>query len=337
MLRTAKEHIGHPTQGSRANPARFSDMDIDIEILTEIQHYGGKTNLIDFTNNYFIAIFFACDGHPNEDGRVILLQKTNEIESIIMRPQNPRHRVIAQKSVFISPPKGFIEPREEETVTIPASLKQPLLEYLRKYHDISTETIYNDLHGFIRHQNVHVRLYTHFYRGFACHNRADEATAPEVQQQEYENAIKHYTQSIKSKPDFTMAYYNRGIIYAEKGEFDNAINDYTKAIELKPDDAEAYYNRGIVHYQKGEFDNAINDYTKAIELKFDYADIYYNRGEAWLHLQEWKKARVDLAYAKDNSVNIGTSFHNDYESVGDFKQKHNVKLPEDIAAMLTSA
>ena len=73
-------------------------MNIDIEILTELQHYGGKTNLIDFITDYFIAIFFACDGHPNEDGRVILLQRTNEIESIIIRPQNPRHRVIAQKA-----------------------------------------------------------------------------------------------------------------------------------------------------------------------------------------------------------------------------------------------
>ena len=31
----------------------------DFEILTEIQHYGGKTNLIDFTTDYFIALFFA--------------------------------------------------------------------------------------------------------------------------------------------------------------------------------------------------------------------------------------------------------------------------------------
>ena len=51
------------------------------EILTELQHYGGATNLIDFTTDYLIALFFACDGSDllNEDGRVILLQKTGEI------------------------------------------------------------------------------------------------------------------------------------------------------------------------------------------------------------------------------------------------------------------
>ena len=36
-------------------------------------------------------------------------------------------------------------------------------------------------------------------------------------------------------------------------------------------------------------------------------------------------------------MNIITSFRNDYESVTDFEQKHNVKLPEDITAMLTPA
>ena len=34
----------------------------EFEILTELQHYGGATNLIDFTTDYLIAFFFACRG-----------------------------------------------------------------------------------------------------------------------------------------------------------------------------------------------------------------------------------------------------------------------------------
>ena len=48
------------------------------EILTELQHHGGKTNLIDFTTDYLVALFFACDGNPNKPGRVILLQNRSE-------------------------------------------------------------------------------------------------------------------------------------------------------------------------------------------------------------------------------------------------------------------
>ena len=45
----------------------------NLEILTKIQHYGGSTNLIDFTKDYFVALFFACDSSPNKPGRLISL------------------------------------------------------------------------------------------------------------------------------------------------------------------------------------------------------------------------------------------------------------------------
>ena len=234
---------------------------------------------------------------------------------MIARPQNPRHRVIVQKSVFIRPRRGFIEPDENDIVIIPANLKQQLLQHLRDYHGISTEIIYNDIHGFIRNQNIHGDAYTHFYRGFACRNRANETSTPEEKQQEYEEAIKHYTEAIKLKPDFAEAYNNRGNAYYEKEEFDNAISDYNTAIKLNPDLAEVYKSRGTAYALKGEFDNAIRDYTEAIRLNPDYASAYNNRGEAWLHLQEWEKAKSDLITAKDMGADIIAAFHDDYESV----------------------
>ena len=39
---------------------RYSNKTDDFEILIELQHFGGKTNLIDFTTNHYVALFFAC-------------------------------------------------------------------------------------------------------------------------------------------------------------------------------------------------------------------------------------------------------------------------------------
>ena len=36
----------------------------EFEILTELQHFGGYTNLIDFTTDSHIALFFACGRFP---------------------------------------------------------------------------------------------------------------------------------------------------------------------------------------------------------------------------------------------------------------------------------
>ena len=92
-------------------------------ILEQLQHFGYPTNQIDFTKDYLIALFFACDGQPEEDGRVTLLSKTGRDD--LKEPKTPENRVIAQKSVFVRPPDGFVEP--SDTVVIPQELKEPIL------------------------------------------------------------------------------------------------------------------------------------------------------------------------------------------------------------------
>ena len=129
----------------------------EFEILTELQHFGGYTNLIDFTTDSHIALFFACDGSLGKPGRIILLERTEEIKDYIKPPRNPQNRIIAQKSIFVRPPKGFIEPEQFAEVNIPELLKGPMLDYLQKQHGISTQTVYNDLHGFIRNKDTHLK------------------------------------------------------------------------------------------------------------------------------------------------------------------------------------
>ena len=132
------------------------------ELLVEMQHYGGKTNLIDFTTNYFIALFFACEEYSSENGRVIF-QRGELINPTIKKPPKPINRVVAQSSVFVRPPEGFIIPDDNDVINIPSGIKLPMLEYLQEAHDISIETIYNDIHGFIRYQKDYMEAYVEFY------------------------------------------------------------------------------------------------------------------------------------------------------------------------------
>ena len=133
---------------------RMIEAQRDLEMLTDMQHYGGETNLIDFTRDYLIALFFACDGSFDKDGRIITLNtKHNKVQRCLKEPSNPQNRIIAQKSVFIEPPKGFIEKNLSPQIRkVPKTDKDYILEGLRIFHNISAETIYNDLHGFITRQ-----------------------------------------------------------------------------------------------------------------------------------------------------------------------------------------
>ncbi len=275
LLNDAKKHIGPLSQVFRTYLPVFPGVDeentneiSDFETLTEIQHYGGETNLIDFTTDYFIALFFACDGYHNKDGRVILLQQKEAIEDWIKDPRNPRHRVIAQKSVFVRPPKGFIEPHEVDIVTIPADLKQPMLNYLRKYHGISTETIYNDLHGFIKHQSIHQKAYIELYIGLS-----------HLQQYNYNLAIENFNLALEQNPDFPLAYYCRGMAFYKIDEYNFAIKDFSCLIEQSRQFAMAYHARGVTYLHLGEWDKAKTDLTEATNKGIDIIRVFCNEHE----------------------------------------------------------
>ena len=272
----------------------------DFELLATLQHHGDKTNLIDFTTDYLVALFFACDGDAGEPGRVILLRRRSESGSEtyeVKRPPRTIRRAEAQKSIFVQAPKGFVEP--DRIVTIPAHLKAALLEYLRNHHDISTKTIYNDLQGFIEKRGLHKNTYTEFYKGVTSQGRADSAKTKAERQKCYNDAIAHYTEAIDLDPELTEAYNNRGLAYARKGDFEVAIEDFNKTIDLDPEDAGVYSDRGLAYFRKGDFEVAIEDFNKAIDLDPENAQFYNGRGLTYVGKGDFEVAIEDFNKAID--------------------------------------
>ncbi len=273
----------------------YLDETDEFKILSALQHYGGKTNLIDFTINYNVALFFACYGHPDKPGRVIILQKTEAVKKMLKSSPHSVKRAVDQESVFIQPPQGFIIPDDDDVITIPKDLKLLILEHLREQPDreISPKTIYNDIHGFIRTQNAYWMCYREFYGGLTWKDKGDEAKVSSDKQKMHKKAIDHYTKALEHDLQQAAVYNNRGNIYSAMGEIDKAINDLNKAIELKSDYANAYNNRGDAYRKKGNFDKAINNYNRAIELKSNFAEAYSNRGVAYREVSDLPKALED--------------------------------------------
>ena len=299
----------------------YIDEENDEVILTQLQHFGGITNLIDFTTDYLVALFFACDGAPKEDGRVVLLERTEERRSYIWPPSRLAPRIIAQKSIFVQPPQGFVE--LDAVVAVPQSLKQPLLNYLDSCHGISARTIYGDLHGFITRQNIHQNSLREFYAGLACEESG-----------EYAAAINHYSAAIETNPHYADAYINRGIVHDIMDNSDQSIADFTMAIELEPGNSDAYNNLGIAQLSRGDEEKAIQNFDRAIEVDEEFAEPYYNRGVVRLFQGQWADAKVDLTTAQELGMDIVAAFRNGYESVADFEEVNELSLPPDLAEML---
>lgn len=283
----------------------------EFEILTEIQHFGGKTNLIDFTTCYYIALFFACEKSPSKDGRIILQNKNGAIKDYIIEPcdPNPKSRVRVQKSIFVRPHDGFIE--VDKKVVIPKDLKLPLLKYLEKEIGISTETIYPDLYGFVNSQDIRWSVYEEIDKGDNRLKSGGEAETHQQKAKNYKQAIQHFTNAIDNAiqlyEGLAVAYDGRGRACFSIGELENAIGDFTEALKYKSDYAAVYNNRGLAYFSKGnlknskiDFDNAITDFSKAIELNSQFAEAHYNlgrthflRGECALAIRYYNAA-IDL-------------------------------------------
>lgn len=109
----------------------------------------------------------------------------------------------------------------------------------------------------------------------------------------YQEAIKDFTQAIGLKNDFAPAYSNRCLAYLQLKDYQNALADCNQAIKFAPQRADTYVNRGLAHYRQGDYPGAIADNNQAIALKpYDFR-AYYNRGMANGALGNDQQAIVD--------------------------------------------
>ncbi len=220
-----------------------------LEVLTELQHYGGKTTLIDFTRNLYIALFFACDRYLDKPGRIILFDTTGmkmkeQVETgkasgedacEILLPPGKNLRAVFQSSVFVRAARGYIEKERFREVRIKESLKGEILFYLEHHYDIKRDTIYNDLHGFIK-------------------NREDNY----VQQPYYDQKIE--------KDKSAESYFARGTARFASGHQREAIQDFDEALKLDSRHFRALHQRGMVKVVLRDR-SGIEDYRRALEIR----------------------------------------------------------------------
>ena len=286
----------------------------NFETTSELQHYGGQSNLIDFTTDYHIGLYFACaklhgkDGH-DEDGRIVLLQQNQETiaKYQIRQAQYPSNRAQAQKSIFVQSPKGFIFPNDKDvrTVCVPKELKQWILIHLHKFQDISYQTLFNDMYGFLGQETLRtsreawqrLAMERIFEERIPVENLTDEerqerhesmvighiarieyspyeATYYEelarhycFEMREYDCAIETFSKAILLDPDYTNAYIGRAAAYALKQDLDHAaIEDLVKATQLGPPSSNTYGLLGMLYDRQGDRPFADEHFERGLEL-----------------------------------------------------------------------
>jgi tetratricopeptide (TPR) repeat protein len=115
---------------------------------------------------------------------------------------------------------------------------------------------------------------------------------------DFDVAIRCYTEVLRLDPEDAQAYWFRGASYTKKGDYDKAIADCTEAIRLDSNNALAYCFRGASYAKKRDYDKAIADSTEAIRLDPNNPLAYRLRGVCYNEKGEKGKADADFAEAK---------------------------------------
>ena len=90
----------------------------------------------------------------------------------------------------------------------------------------------------------------------------------------------------------------------------------------------------MAYERKGDLSRAMQDYEHALSIRPNRA-AFANRGFVLLRLSQWDRAKSDLLSARNMGMDLVSAFRTDYADVGTFEKAHGLKLPQDIADMVS--
>jgi tetratricopeptide (TPR) repeat protein len=138
-----------------------------------------------------------------------------------------------------------------------------------------------DLERLLRQYPDDARLWNTL--GYACYRlqRLDEALAA-------------YDKAIALDGRLVEAYYNRSLVYVDRGDYERAVRDCTDAIGIDRGHAKAFNNRGLAYMKLGYFDRALEDFDEALRLDERLDAAYLNRGVTYSALNRFDAAVQDF-------------------------------------------
>jgi tetratricopeptide (TPR) repeat protein len=125
-----------------------------------------------------------------------------------------------------------------------------------------------------------------------------------------DQALAHYAEALRLKPDLADTHNNLGMALAAQGKMDQAMAQYAEALRLKPGLAGAHNNLGLALAGQGKMDQAMAHYAEALRLDPDYAEAHNSLGlalaaqgkmdQAMAHYAEALRLKPDYAEAHNN-------------------------------------
>jgi len=103
-----------------------------------------------------------------------------------------------------------------------------------------------------------------------------------MRQGKIQEAIAHFTEGLRISPNHPGIHYNLGVVLQGQGKIQEAVVHFTEAVRIRPDYAIAHNNLGVALVVQGKVQEAIAHFAKAVQAKPDYAEAHINLGFGYL-------------------------------------------------------
>jgi len=142
-----------------------------------------------------------------------------------------------------------------------------------------------------------------------AHNNLGNAFA---EQGRYRDAIRHYSEALRLDSDERETHENLGVLLLKQGKNKEAIKHFSEAARIKPDWVEPHYNLGVAKARQGSFEEAIRHYSEAIRFEPGFAEAHSKMADALLSL-----GRVESAIRHYlSAISIKPDYANAHSNLG---------------------
>jgi tetratricopeptide (TPR) repeat protein len=101
---------------------------------------------------------------------------------------------------------------------------------------------------------------------YFMNNARNLASAPALQEKEYDKARKEYQQAIHLDPKLMPAYEGLANLYLTLDDFDHALATYKKALQITPTNHAFWNEMGMCYCRKKDWNKGVECLSKAVEL-----------------------------------------------------------------------
>lgn len=120
-------------------------------------------------------------------------------------------------------------------------------------------------------------------------------------EKDYNKGIIYFSKAIQVKPNYSVAYSNRGNAYRFLKQFEKAEADLKMAIKLAPSDSIIHKTIARLYMDSEQYEKAVNEFSIVLQMKgldsLTLGNVYAERGKAYKNLKDSKLAQKDISKA----------------------------------------